>query len=159
MYEKFTELGVPVFDESDNRFAAEIRTTLSEFELQDSLPPALSGKHLSDQLEPYDPQGGIFMGSTDVGDVSWKVPTVQCTVACVALGTPFHTWQVVSQGATSIAHKGMLHAGKVIGATALELMLKPELLTKAKEEHVKELGGRPYKCPIPDDVKPGPVKR
>ena len=58
----------------------------------------------------------MLSGSTDVGDVSWIVPTMQCMTACWALGTPFHTWQVVSQGAMPIAHKGMLQAGKVIAA-------------------------------------------
>ena len=36
----------------------------------------------------------MLSGSTDVGDVSWIVPTMQCMTACWALGTPFHTWQV-----------------------------------------------------------------
>ncbi|WP_240417232.1 M20 family metallopeptidase [Paenibacillus periandrae] len=159
MYDQFVKLGVPVFDEMDNQFAAQIRNTLTDAELKNNLPAELANKNLSDQLEPYDPVGGIFMGSTDVGDVSWKAPTAQCTVASVALGTPFHTWQVVSQGATSIAHKGMLHAGKVVGATALEVLLQPELLKQAKAEHAKELDGRTYQCPIPVDVNPGPVKR
>lgn len=101
----------------------------------------------------------MLWGSTDVGDVSWKVPTVQCEVTSVALGTPFHTWQVVSQGGMSIGHKGMLQAGKVIGATALELFLQPEVLAEAQREHALRLNGRTYKCPFPDDVTPGPVKR
>ncbi|WP_240417266.1 M20 family metallopeptidase [Paenibacillus periandrae] len=159
MFDKFTELGVPVFNGTEDQFAARIRATLTEAELNESLPVGLAHKNLSNQLEPYEPLAGTFMGSTDVGDVSWKVPTAQCAVACVALGTPFHTWQVVSQGATSMAHKGMLHAGKVIGATATELLQQPELLKRAKEEHVKQLGGRTYKCLIPKEVNPGPVKR
>ena len=159
MFDSFAQLGIPEFDEAEKAFASRIRATLTGFDPNDNVPAGLENQHLSDRLEPYDSKGGLFPGSTDVGDVSWKAPTAQCMVACVALGTPFHTWQVVSQGATSIAHKGMLHAGKVVGATAAELLLRPELLAQAKEEHRKELGGRGYKCPIPADVMPGPVKR
>ncbi|UUZ94757.1 amidohydrolase [Paenibacillus sp. P25] len=159
MHEKFAQLGVPVFDEDEDRFAAEIRSTLSEGEKSFHLPPGLEGKNLSDRLEPYEEKTEIMKGSTDVGDVSWKVPTVQCRTACWALGTPGHTWQVVSQGATSIGHKGMLHAGKVIGAAALESLLQPDLLEQAKAEHRKQLAGRTYQCPIPEGVTPGPVKR
>jgi aminobenzoyl-glutamate utilization protein B len=159
MQEKFAVLGVPVFDEVDERFAVEIRSTLTEVEKNFRLPQGLEGKNLCDQLEPYEPKAEIMKGSTDVGDVSWKVPTVQCRTACWALGTPGHTWQVVSQGASSIGRKGMLHASKVIGATALELLLQPEMLERAKAEHLGQLRGRSYKCPIPDNVIPGPVRR
>ena len=61
--------------------------------------------------------------------------------ACWALGTPFHTWQVVSQGTMPIAHKGMLQAGKVIAATAIEVMENPEILEQAKAEHQDLLKG------------------
>jgi aminobenzoyl-glutamate utilization protein B len=159
MHEKFSQLGVPVFDDAEDRFAEEIRSTLNEDEKNFQLPPGLEGKNLSDQLEPYELKEELMKGSTDVGDVSWKVPTVQCRTACWALGTPGHTWQVVSQGATSIGQKGMLHAGKVIGATALELLLQPDLLEQAKAEHHEKLAGRTYKCPIPEGVTPGPIRR
>jgi aminobenzoyl-glutamate utilization protein B len=159
MSEKFFQLGYPMFDEDEEQFASDIRSTLSDVEKSFNIPPELAGKHLADRVEPYEPTTGMMWGSTDVGDISWKVPTVQCETVCVALGTPFHTWQVVSQGGMSIGHKGMLHAGKVIGATALELLLQPDVLERAKAEHKQQLGGRTYHCPIPDDVKPGPIKR
>jgi aminobenzoyl-glutamate utilization protein B len=53
----------------------------------------------------------------------------------------------------------MLHAGKVIGATALELLLQPDVLEQAKAEHQEKLAGRSYKCPIPEGVTPGPIRR
>lgn len=157
MFEKFAELGVPSFTAEESEFAAAIRETLTDSEKTDQLPPELYGKVLSDRLEAYTGEGGIMMGSTDVGDVSWQVPMAQCNTATLALGTPLHTWQAVSQGATSIGHKGMLHAGKVMGATALELLLHPEKVELAKEEHRRVLEGRTYRCPIPDGVTPGPV--
>lgn len=159
MYEQFVRLGGPVHDEAELQFAEAIRSTLTEQERNFNVPAGLLGKALADRVEEYDPQTSMLWGSTDVGDVSWNVPTVQCEVASVALGTPFHTWQVVSQGGMSIGHKGMLQAGKVIGATALELFLQPEVLAEARREHASRLKGRTYKCPFPDDVTPGPVKR
>ena len=61
-------------------------------------------------------------GSTDVGDVSWVVPTVQTNVCCYAAGTALHSWQAVAQGKASIAHKGMLTATKVMACTGADLL-------------------------------------
>ncbi|WP_248930050.1 amidohydrolase [Paenibacillus hamazuiensis] len=161
MYEKFAELGCPEFDEDEARFAEEIRSTLTEAERNHGLPPELAGKAFADRLEPYEVRQeiAVAMGSTDVGDVSWKVPTVQSWIASMALGTSLHSWQAVSQVGMSIGHKGMLHAGKVIGATVLELLQQPELLEKAKAEHRQRIAGRVYQSPIPDGSVPGPVRR
>ena len=57
-----------------------------------------------------------MMGSTDVGDVSWVVPTAQIRGATHAIGTPGHSWQVTAQGKTPAAHKGMVHVAKVMAA-------------------------------------------
>lgn len=160
MYNKLVQLGCPAFDEAEELFANEIRSTLTEGEKSCNLPEGLVGKSLSDRLEPYETKKEITvaMGSTDVGDVSWNIPTVQCWIASMALGTSLHSWQAVSQFGMSIGYKGMLHAGKVIGATAIELLTETDLLELAKAEHREQLGGRTYKCPIPDGVIPGPVR-
>ncbi|WP_342409710.1 amidohydrolase [Paenibacillus sp. FSL R10-2778] len=158
-YAVFQEIGVPDFDAAELEFASRIRTTLTEQDKLDGLPSGLEGKALSDRLEPYSPQDHLVMGSSDLGDVSWQIPMVQCYVASMALGTPLHTWQVVSQGASSSAHKALLHAGKLMGLTALELFLQPEVLEQAKAEHRHQVTGRSYLCPISDDVVPGPIKR
>ena len=69
-----------------------------------------------------------------MGDVSWIVPTAQYITACFVLGSPLQSWRGLHFGSTSIAHKGMLHAGKVIAATAVEVLQNPELIEKAKTE-------------------------
>ena len=79
----------------------------------------------------YKYDGGI--GSTDVGDVSWVAPTVQARVTTCAVGTPFHTWQTVSQGKLPAAHKGMVHAAKLMASTGIHLLKYPEKLKEVKK--------------------------
>jgi len=93
-------------------------------------------------------------GSTDVGDVSWVVPTGQVSVVTCAAGTAFHSWQCVAQGKSSIAHKGMIAAAKVMACTGVDLLTKPELLEAAKKDWVENLEGETYPNPLPADVKP-----
>ena len=95
------------------------------------------------------------MGSTDVGDVSWCVPTAQINTATFPAQAPGHSWQNVSCGRTSIAHKGLLTAGKVLAAAAIDLIENPKLLAAAKEEFaakMKRYGG--YFCPVPEGAVP-----
>ena len=94
------------------------------------------------------------MGSTDVGDVSWCVPTGQFNTACFAYGASGHSWQWVAQGKSSVADKGMKYAGRVLCDAAIKLHNNPELIEKAKRELKYKLDGESYKCPIPKDVKP-----
>ena len=113
---------------------------------------------LCDFVAPLDVVGEGGDGSTDVGDTSWAVPTVQARVATCAVGTPFHTWQTVAQGKTPAAHKGMIYAAKVMAATANQAIENPALRAAAKTEHAKHLAKSPYICPIPEDVAPPIVK-
>ena len=94
------------------------------------------------------------MGSTDVGDVSWCVPTGQFNTACFAYGASGHSWQWVAQGKSSVADKGMKYAGRVLCDAAIKLHNNPELIEKAKKELKYKLDGESYSCPIPKDVKP-----
>ncbi|MFJ7664678.1 M20 family metallopeptidase [Lysinibacillus sp. NPDC097162] len=155
MHDNFVALGVPQYDEKEQQFAKDIRATLSEADKKEDIKAnkELAGKDLAHVIDPFIPSNGILPGTSDVGDVSWVVPTVQCMVACEPIGTPLHTWQVVSTGKTSIAHKGMLHAGKVMAATAIEVLQNPEVLEKAKLELIEQRNGEEYVCPIPPEVK------
>ena len=69
-------------------------------------------------------------GSTDVGDVSWVVPTVQTNVCCYAAGTALHSWQAVAQGRQVLPIRGMLTAAKVMACTGADLLENPELIKR-----------------------------
>ena len=158
MHSEFEKLGPVVFDKTDFKFANMIRSTFTKDDIKSSFqriglktPLNMS---LCDFVAPLESKSDGGIGSTDVGDVSWVTPTVQARVATCAVGTPFHTWQTVAQGKTSIAHKGMVHAAKVMASTAINLLNNPKKLEKAKQIHKKYLETNPYVCPIPKEKKP-----
>jgi aminobenzoyl-glutamate utilization protein B len=159
MHDNFTVLGIPEFDEAEQKLARAIYASLSEGEKNNVQEKTLKGKVLADSIQPLDPEHAKQMGgSTDVGDVSWITPTVQCSTACWVVGTPAHTWQVVTVGATSIGHKAMLHAGKVMAATAADVLQNPHLIAEAQSELQERLADGPYVCPIPQGVRPSALK-
>jgi aminobenzoyl-glutamate utilization protein B len=92
-------------------------------------------------------------GSTDVGDVSYTLPTVGLRAATWVPGTAAHSWQAVASGGTEIGTKGMLVASKTMALTAIDLMSNPVLLAKAMEEFIKSKGDYKYKALL-GDIKP-----
>ena len=84
------------------------------------------------RIAPYQPRQS--MGSTDVGDVSWLVPTVGFSTATWVPGTPAHSWQAVAAGGMSIGHKGMGLASRLLAKSAAQLILQPDVIAEAKAE-------------------------
>ena len=158
MQSEFDKLGPVIFDENDKVFANEIRSTLTEADILDSFQRigilAPLDMPLCDFVAPLDSLGNGGIGSTDVGDVSWVVPTVQARIATCAVGTPFHTWQTVAQGKAPAAHKGMVHAAKIMASTASALIKDPSKLKEAKNTYDEQVSKNPYICPIPEEVSP-----
>ncbi|WP_338662312.1 M20 family metallopeptidase [Pararoseomonas sp. SCSIO 73927] len=159
MHDNFQRLGPPQFDDADRVYAAQIQATLTEDDILNAhrrhglrVEP---GKVLCDLVVPLESKGdGGGVGSTDVGDVSWAVPTVQARGATCAIGTPFHSWQLTAQGKSSYAHKGMVHVAKVMAGTAVDAIRDPALVEKAKAEFRERTGGKPYESPLPKDLAP-----
>jgi len=108
---------------------------------------------INDFIIPYVPSNHFNPGSSDVGDVSWLTPTAQFTTVTWPSGCPGHSWQVVSAGRTSFAHKGMLHAAKVLAGSVADLMTNAELLEQARAEFRTETR-EGYDCPISKDLLP-----
>ncbi len=158
MHSNLERLGPPPFTAEDRAFATQIQATLSEADIlaayrREGLAPE-TGKPLCDAIVPLGAKGGGMNGSTDVGDVSWKVPTVQAHGATWAIGTPAHSWQVVAQGKMPLAHTGMVHVAKVMAGTALDALRQPELIARAKADHAARTGGKGYHSPLSPEAKP-----
>ena len=116
-------LGGLTYTDAEKEFARTIRKTM--------IKPTLSlGSETI--IQPF--QFRQNMGSTDVGDVSWLVPTVGFTTATWVPGTPAHSWQAVASGGMSIGHKGMMLAARVLGKTGADLIAKPDLIKAAMNE-------------------------
>ena len=158
LQDNLERLGPPPFDDADRAMAAKFQATLSEEDIESSYRrsgvPYQSGQPLCDAIVPLDAPRVPMLGSTDVGDVSWVVPTVQARGATYAIGTPGHSWQLTAQGKLPAAHKGLVHVAKVMAGTALDVLRDEGLRERAKADLKARTARTPYVCPIPDDVEP-----
>ena len=158
MDDNFRRLGPPEFDEADRAYAEQIRATLSPDDIAAAFNrvgvPVKRDLALCDFIVPLESKGRGGNGSTDVGDVSWVVPTVQARGATCAVGTPFHSWQLTAQGKSPAAHKGLVHVAKVMAGTAIDALQNPGLVERAKADLASRTKDTPYVCPLPDDVTP-----
>nr|WP_221887510.1 M20 family metallopeptidase [Psychrobacillus soli] len=166
LQDKLEAFGLPNYDEKELSYAYKMASTITTEEIDSAILDAekLSNYQITEQFYtpdypffneviPYAKTREVMQGSTDVGDVSWIVPTAQFFTTCFVAGTPLHTWQLVSQGKTSLAHKGLLYAGKVLAASAVEIFENPKLIEKAKEELVKQTKNA-YQNPLPKVLQP-----
>ena len=157
LHANLSRLGPPPFDAQDRAFAAKIRETVRPDDIVTAhrrfgLP--VTDAPLADLIPPLEAKGSGMVGSTDVGDVSWAVPTVQARGATQAIGTPGHSWQVTTQGKSPLAHKGMVHAAKAMAGTAVDVLSDPALLHAAKAEHQARLAATPFESPLPKGLTP-----
>lgn len=167
LYENLKQAPLPSYTQQEREFAHQLHATYPA-ELPGELTrvnPAVrafveqetqgGSRDINDFIMPYVPSWAYSPGSTDVGDVSWLTPTAQCLTATWTSGSPGHSWQNVSIGRTSIAHKGMLLAAKVLAGATADLMTDPSLLRRAREEFDRN-AAQGYDCPIGPELKPIP---
>lgn len=168
LYKNFQEISLPEYSDADMSFARNLRATYYH---GDHIPGGIGAKFdrniakkvseltdggkkdINDFIMPLYSGTGFIPGSSDVGDVSWLTPTAQIETVTWPADIPGHSWQVVSCGKSDIAHKGMLMAGKVLAATAIDLLTQPELLKEARAEF-DEKSKSGYVCPIEPDAVP-----
>jgi aminobenzoyl-glutamate utilization protein B len=124
--------------------------------LQKSLPPEAAGDlNRSETVmppRPIDPNAPS--ASTDVGDVSWNVPTIGFSAATFVSGVAAHTWQATACAGMSIGQKGMVTASKALAITGADLFANPQLVQDAKAEFTRQLNGKVYHSEIPAGQKP-----
>ena len=129
MHKQLVNRGGVTYDKEENEFAEEIYKTLLN-------PEASIGDQ--EKILPYKTIHGY--GSTDVGDISWLVPTAGARIASWVPGTPAHSWQAVASGGTSIGLKGEKLAVQVLSDTAIQIYLNPSIVKRAKKELSDRVG-------------------
>lgn len=134
-------VGAPKFSDEEKEFA---RKTQRGFSVQ----PAQA---LSEQVEPLpaEPSQGNY--STDVGWVSWLVPTSALTTACYSSGAPGHSWQIVACSGTTIGEKGMVVAAKALALSAIDILCDPQIIQSAREDFEKRKRGIKFDTLMPVD--------
>lgn len=141
------EVGGFTLDETQKKFALALQQSLKI----DS-PPSLDETH---EIVPlHRPDLYAPAASTDVGDVSWVVPTIGFTTATFVPGVAPHTWQAAASAGMSIGQDGMVVASKVLATTAVDLFTNAPLIAAARVDFAKELGGKTYHSSIPEGQKP-----
>lgn len=148
MYSNMCEIPNPVAHAEDIAFAREIVETQKS---TDEIP-----ENVFDLTPmPWNKAGNIpIPGSSDTGDVSWICPVSQCAISTWPVGTAAHSWQAVACGKSDFAHKGMLYAGQIIAATAIDAYENPEIIETAWKQLREKTGNHPYHCPIPSEITP-----
>lgn len=137
-------VGGVTYSAEEQTFALELRRTVEAFN-----PDLAIGSQ-----EQIQPQRRTAMASTDLGDVSWSVPTVGMTAATFVPGTPGHSWQAVACAGSSIGAKGMLVAAKTMALTAIDLFSDPRHIQQARVEFEKRRGVNFVYKPRVGDRKP-----
>ncbi len=155
------EIGPPEYTEKETGFAEEIAENITPEMKREALRKSkrpgweeLMGVLIDRTVPDAWDEGEVGHGSTDVSDVSWKAPTMEFGTSTWVLGTPGHHWMNVAQGRTGLGHKSLIFASKVMAASAIDLLTRPELLERAWEEHRDRTKGREYRSPLPEGAKP-----
>ncbi|MGI5983706.1 MAG: amidohydrolase [Sakamotonia sp.] len=159
------EVGAPKWDEADYAMAREflhtyppitmenIKSQIIEVFGEDRLEEILE-RPLDSETHPFNPDKiKLTAGSTDVGDVGYAAPTLNINIATACIGNVGHSWQMVAQTCSPLAHKGLLTAAKVMALACVRTMDRPDVIEAAKKEVTKRNGGH-YTCPLPDSVMP-----
>ena len=125
-------------------------------ELQKSLPASAAGNLDQPEkilpLKPYDPNSGG--ASTDVGDISWEIPTIGFMSATFVPGVAPHTWQATATAGMSIGQEGMLISAKSLALLGADLFAHPDVIVAAKADFVQFRKTHSYVSPIPANQKP-----
>jgi len=137
------KVGAPQFSDEEQTFARRLQAPLIE---EFGTPIALA---IDDSIHRLTARPEPSKGSTDVGDISWRVPTGGLNTTCFIAESPGHSWQNVAAIGSSIGEKGMLYAAKVLAVTTLDLLENPELVAAARADFQERIKDRTYTSFIP----------
>lgn len=141
------EVGGVRYTAAERQFAQDLQKSLA--------PGEVHPLDAAEKIQPLRrPDPNAPFASTDVGDVSWNVPTIGFDIATFVPGVVAHTWQATASAGSSIGQKGMIVAAKALAATGADLFANPKLISDAKAVFRKQLDGRTYQSVIPAGQKP-----
>lgn len=147
MYQNIREVGLPQWDDNDQALARALQSEVGAINV-DGLETKLDTIGLP--IRSF-----ISGGSDDIGDISWKLPTVTMRFPSNIPGLQGHHWSNAVAMATPIAHKGVVAGAKAEAMTLLDFILKPELVEEAWT-YFREVQGMEveYQPMIRDDEEP-----
>lgn len=134
MHTNLKTVGGITYTPEETAFAETIRNTFPE----DQRVPITNAALIKDFRDAS--ESATSGGSTDVGDVSWAVPTVGLSTATWVPGSSAHSWQSTAASGMTIGQKGMIVAAKTLAMTALDLYNNPALIEKAHAEWTQKRG-------------------
>ncbi|HSA55538.1 MAG TPA: amidohydrolase [Gemmatimonadaceae bacterium] len=146
LQDNLTWVGAPTFTTEEQAFARALQAATGKEQVGMSATPLPLGPIWEN------PPGG----STDVGDVSWVVPTLHFYGATAPKGIPWHAWPVVASSGMSIGHKGMIAAANTLAATAVDLFMDTATRDAIRTEFAEKTKGVTYKWLVPDGPPPVP---
>ncbi|MFN8354325.1 MAG: amidohydrolase [Spirosomataceae bacterium] len=145
MHKNLTTVGGIIYTDEEKKFAEKLSESLGE-----------GKKPIEDaaKVEPMQTDDPLKGGSTDVGDVSWAVPTVGLVTATWVPGTASHSWQAVACSGMTIGQKGLIVAAKTLALTGLDLFKDTSLIEKARVEWLQKRGANFHYEALLGDRKP-----
>ncbi|MBC8354719.1 MAG: amidohydrolase [Planctomycetes bacterium] len=142
------EIGPPEFSEDEITFARRLQEPLvTQFGKQ--FPLAIDSRV---HRIPANPEPS--KGSTDVGDISWRVPTGGLRTSCLPSESPGHSWQNVASIGSTVGEKGTIYAAKALAVTAIQLLQNPDAIAAAQADWKQRMEGKKYFSFIPRGQQP-----
>lgn len=148
LHRNLLAVGAPKFTDKEKLFARRLQQPLVE-KFNAKFPLALD-----ESVHPLKRTPEKTKGSTDVGDISWHVPTAGINTTCMMANTPGHSWQDVASIASTVGQKGIVYGAKVLAVTMIDLLERPSLIQAAKADFEKQMKERTYTTLIPKGQKP-----
>jgi len=164
-FKAMQELGPMVITDDELEFARAINANfppeaISPFEGQ-RIPPDMRERVAAAVRQPFIAENfpswdedKVETGSTDVGDVSWITPLSMLSTACFPTAAPGHSWAETAAAGSSIGHKGMMHAAKIMALVGIDLFSDPAHVERARKELAERTGGKRYRSPLPASLEP-----
>jgi len=135
-------IGAPTHSDEEQAFARELQQNFG-----------VEPKGMASEIQPLGDGTATLGFSTDVGDVSWNVPTMSCGMPTIPIGVPVHTWAATASHGTSIGLKGASQAARILARTGIDIITDPDLRQSARADFELRTKDQPYVSPLSPEMK------